>query len=119
MPQRDAYAHAMASTDTTDSGHEDPVFAALLAAYEETAAAIEAMPDPAHGFSQATKLRDLVDQLVGRAAELRALMAGKVWEAEELSLAALATRIGVSKGRADQFIRAAKAAKAADQPREQ
>ena len=92
---------------------EDPLSSSLTAmrkAYEQAVAAIEAVPDGEEAFSQATQLREAADALVGGAAELRARMAGRIWEAEEMSLAALAQRIGVSKTRADQLIKAARAA---------
>ena len=50
------------------------------------------------------------------ASELRTQAAARIWQAEELSLAALAERIGVSKARADQLIRAARATRKEQQP---
>jgi hypothetical protein len=85
--------------------------AAIESNYSSARAAIEAIDDPQLAFEFATELRDRLDRLVGDAAELRALMVERVWESEQLSLAALAKRIGVSKARADQFIQAAKATK--------
>lgn len=89
-----------------------PGFADLGNAYQAAAMEIEKLPDPASAFAHATELRNRLDRLVGEAAGLRARMAVRIWEAEELSLAALANRIGVSKGRAQQFIQTAKAADA-------
>lgn len=87
--------------------------AAIESNYTDARAAIEAIAtnDPQLAFEFASELRDRLDLLVGNAAELRALMVERVWESEQLSLAALAKRIGVSKARADQFIQAAKATK--------
>ena len=84
--------------------------AAIRASYASARAAIEATADPHEAFQLASEFRDRIDELVGEAAELRARMVQRVWETEQLSLAALAKRIGVSKSRADQFIQAAKAA---------
>jgi 3-methyladenine DNA glycosylase/8-oxoguanine DNA glycosylase len=84
----------------------------LTRAYKEAAAAIEAIPDPQRAFAYATQLANLVRDLFPEASELRSRTVARIWEAEELSLAALAQRIGVSKARADQLIRAAKTARA-------
>jgi hypothetical protein len=92
---------------------KDETFAALRAAYAEAVAKIEALPNHVQAFHQATALRDTIDQLVGEAASLRARMAGRVWEVEELSLAGLADKIGVSRSRAEQFVKASRAAKEA------
>jgi hypothetical protein len=78
--------------------------------YERVRSAIEAIPEPQQAYEAASQLRDFVDDLVGDAATLRARMAHRIVKAEKLSLAALASRINVSKARADQLIRAAKAA---------
>ena len=71
-------------------------------------AAIEATPEPGLAFERATALREVTDRMVGEAADLRARMAARIFESEKMSLATLANRIGVSKARADQFIRSAK-----------
>lgn len=95
-------------------GDEQPDAAldrALIELEESAAAAmsaIEATPEPNRAFERATALREVVDRMVGEAADLRARMAARIYESEKMSLAALANRIGVSKARADQFIRSAK-----------
>ena len=94
--------------------HSDAI-ARLRDAYEAVVSEIERDSDAESAFERATELRTQLDRLVGEAAELRARTVARLWEAEELSLAALASRIGVSKGRASQFIQAAKAAEAAKQ----
>jgi len=85
----------------------------LVRLYEQAIATIDAIEDPQVAFEVATehqaKIRDLHDKEEARASRLRARQAVRIREAEELSLAALADRIGVSKARADQLIRAAKA----------
>jgi hypothetical protein len=105
----------MADEEAPNTGHEQGEFPALLAAYKQAVAEIEAMSDGAAGFSRATELRDLLDRLVGQAAELRARMVGKVWESEEMTLSVLASRIGVSKQRASVWVKAAKAAENKEQ----
>src|SRR4051794_39222986 len=93
-----------------------PDLTLLRRAYTQLAAAIRALPDGAEAFQVASELRDELDRIVGDAAELRAALAARVWKEEELSLGALANRIGVSKARANQFIQAAKAAETAPGP---
>jgi hypothetical protein len=88
---------------------QDPI-GAVRDAYRRAVDAIRETGDPQRAFEMASALRDAVDDLVGEAADLRAQMAYRVYKAEELSLAALATKLSVSKSRADQFIRNAKAA---------
>lgn len=87
----------------------------LVRLYEQAEAAIDAIEDPQAAFEVATghqaKLRALHDKEEARSRGLRARQAVRIREAEELSLAKLADRIGVSKARADQLIRAAKASR--------
>jgi hypothetical protein len=89
---------------------------ALTAAYREAVATINAIPDPQRAFEYATQLANALRDTYQEASELRTHAAARIWEAEELSLAALAERIGVSKARADQLIRAARATKKEQQP---
>ncbi len=89
----------------------DAALEAMRQAYNDAARAIEAIPDAQRAFERASELRDVADGLVGEAATLRALMVERIFKAEELSLAALADRISVSKSRANQFINLARAAK--------
>jgi 3-methyladenine DNA glycosylase/8-oxoguanine DNA glycosylase len=89
---------------------------ALTAAYHQAVAAINAIPDPQRAFEYATQLANALRDTYQQASELRTLTAARIWEAEELSLAALAQRIGVSKARADQLIRAARASTKEQQP---
>ena len=89
---------------------------ALTAAYREAVATIKAIPDPQRAFEYATQLANALRDIYREASELRTHTAARIWEAEELSLAALAERIGVSKARADQLIRAARATRKEQQP---
>ena len=61
-----------------------------------------------HAFDSATALADTLRQLAENAANLRARTAARIATEEKLSLSVLATRIGVSKARADQLIKSAK-----------
>jgi len=98
-------------SQATDAAEEAlrTAIAAMRSAYGRAAAAIEAIPDPQEAFEKAGELRSAADDLVGEAASLRARMVQRIWEAETMSLAALANKIGVSKTRADQFLRTARA----------
>jgi hypothetical protein len=93
---------------TDDQAEWRQSFEALREAHAQAVAAVEGVPDAQRAFEAATELVAVTDALVGDSAAARARMVRRIWEAEKLSLAALATRIGVSKSRADQFIRAAR-----------
>jgi hypothetical protein len=77
----------------------------IRSAYLRAAKAIDNAPVSREAFDLATTLRDSLDELQGEAAELRGHAARRIWESEELSLASLADRVGVSKARAAQFVR--------------
>lgn len=83
--------------------------AALNSAYADSTTAVDNIGDGLAAFERATELAALLQDLAKSAANLRAGTALRVAESEGLSLAALAGRIGTSKARADQLIRAAKA----------
>ena len=99
----------MASEDGPAPDPLDVALAAISGACAEAARIIEAVPDPRAAFDGATRLADTLRDAASSAAKMRAGMAAQVWRAEELSLAALAERIGVSKARAAQLVNAAKA----------
>lgn len=82
---------------------------ALEHAHERAMALIRSIPEPQTAFDAATTLREATDALVGKAADLRALMAQRIWQNERMSIAGLANRIGVSKARAGQLLDTAKA----------
>jgi DNA-binding transcriptional regulator YiaG len=69
--------------------------------------AIEADPSSQRALEAATKLGEVARQIIEEAALLRGRMAMRIRDDEKLSLAVLAERIGVSKARADQLVRAA------------
>ena len=96
------------SSSPDDDADVHDALSAMQAAYDDAASAIEAMLDPQRAFERATALREAADQLVGEAANLRARMAERIWKTEEMSLASLANRIGISKARADQLLKTAK-----------
>lgn len=84
----------------------------LVRAYKEASALVAKIPEPQRAFALATDLVNRLQAIYGEAGELRAQMVARIWEIEALSLAGLAKRVGISKTRADQLIRAAKTAKA-------
>lgn len=84
---------------------------ALSRAYEEAAAAIGAVEDPELAFELATELTEVLRVATNNAAEFRVETVGRIWSSNELSLAGLAKRIGVSKARAEQLVKSVKKAK--------
>jgi hypothetical protein len=90
--------------------------ASLRDAYEQAAATIQGDSQTQHAFESATALADALRQLAENAANLRARTAARIAAEEKLSLSVLATRIGVSKARAEQLI---KNVKEADSPNPQ
>lgn len=90
----------------------DAAIQALTTAYAEVLAQIDEMPDLQQAFEHATALAEQVRQMAEQASDLRAQIVRRIWDAEKLSLAALAKRVGVSKARAGQFVQAAKATEA-------
>ncbi len=88
------------------SNHEQATaqIAEALQRLQETFRTVEETTDPQRAFELATKLVDDLGALYEQAADLRARQVGRIWRAEELSLADLAERISVSKARAGQFV---------------
>jgi hypothetical protein len=95
-------------TDESAKEQLDMAIDALERAYNDAVAAITAMPVAQQAFNGATRLADLLRELAEAAPALRAREARRIWEEEQVSLATLAGRIGVSKARAGQLINAAK-----------
>ena len=77
-------------------------------AYKAAAAAIDAERNPQEAFRLATEVTESLRQRTTDSADLRVLAAARVFETEQMSLAGLADRIGVSKARAAQLMRLAK-----------
>lgn len=88
--------------------------AALTTAVERAMAAIEGA-EPEQAYLHATRLATVLtgshQALANSIATLRARSAGRIQDTEQLSLAALAIRLGVSKARADQLVKRAKQAR--------
>nr|WP_055506801.1 hypothetical protein [Nonomuraea pusilla] len=81
---------------------------AMKRLYEEVTLALQTMPDLQQAFVRATRLADDLREMADGAALTRAKVAARIHDAEGLSLAVLATRLGVSKARADQLLKAAR-----------
>ncbi|TDB97420.1 hypothetical protein E1267_39825 [Nonomuraea longispora] len=81
---------------------------AIRQAYEDAEVALNSMTDFEEAYQLATQLADGLRTLADAAALARARSAAQISEAEALSLAGLATKLGVSKARASQLLRAAR-----------
>jgi hypothetical protein len=90
------------------------VIRALVRNYDRATAAVLALADPQTRYDSASEVRELLRKMHDAFAEIRTDAAAVIRESEKLSLAGLAQRIGVSKSRADEIVRAAKAGKTAD-----
>ncbi|GAA1021452.1 hypothetical protein Aple_073750 [Acrocarpospora pleiomorpha] len=84
------------------------VLFALRRAYREAVKAVQATADAHEAYESATRLADGLREMADAAARVRAATAAQIQKAEKLSLAGLAERLGVSKARADQLLRAAR-----------
>lgn len=82
--------------------------AELACTMKDVATVIDTIVDPDAAFRDATTLGLHLAQHVETAASLRAHAAQRIYDAEKMTLAELADRIGVSKSRAHQFLDAAK-----------
>jgi hypothetical protein len=98
------------STDTPEDRRLHAALDELGAALDAIGDAIDAMGGRQEGFDWATRtgatITSVRADLSQRAETLKARAAAKIWEANNLSLAGLANRIGMSKARADQLVRA-------------
>ncbi|MEU0570872.1 hypothetical protein ABZ297_36510 [Nonomuraea sp. NPDC005983] len=81
---------------------------AIWQTYHEANEAIQAMPDLGSAYESATGLAVAMRQMADTAALTRARMAARIRDAEGLSLAGLAAKLGMSKARADQLLKAAR-----------
>ena len=87
---------------------------AAIAAADAALAAIRRATDPQAKLEAAGKLVDGLRARSDEAARIRHAEAARIYEEESLSLAQLANRVGISKARADQVIRAERNRKGAD-----
>lgn len=84
---------------------------ALAQAVKDALAFVRAMPPDQAAFTAATELADTLREAAEVGAGLRSETVRRIRDVEQLSLAALAERIGVSKARAGQLAGSTKNAK--------
>jgi predicted XRE-type DNA-binding protein len=89
---------------------------ALTRAYSRIVEHIDATTDHQQAFRDATEASEALRKMYDHITAIRANTVLQIKEAEQLSLARLATQIGVSKSRANEIIRTAKAARKAESP---
>lgn len=77
-------------------------------AFDVAVLEIQRGTDLSRAYQGATELVETLRRLFERSADLRAQSAARIFDAERMSLATLADRIGVSKARAAQLIKTAK-----------
>ena len=82
--------------------------AALLKSAEATLDSIAALGDPQERLEAYSRLAEELRMVSDMAARHRGEEVLRIKDAEALSLAALAGRVGISKARADQLVRAAR-----------
>jgi len=79
----------------------------LKDAYAALIAALDACEDPYEAYALVTEAGDLLRALAEDIAHQRALSVRRIYAAEELTLLELGDRLSMSKGRADQLLKAA------------
>lgn len=84
----------------------------LAEAFTTAVAVIQSQPDGRQAFRAATDLLASLRTAIRDARQLRATLALRITEDEKLSLAGLADRLSVSRGRAQQLTEAAKTVRA-------
>jgi hypothetical protein len=97
----------------------EQAIACFQAAFADVVAVIRAEADGRKAFQDATELANLLRAWGGDAAGLRADLALRVAEDEKLSLAGLADRLSMSRGRAQQLTETAKAARTKEEDRDE
>jgi len=90
------------------SEHDDDVYAALDV-LDRKLDRIDAMPGGEAKTSAIRALAEEIQKLYNRAAGIRKGEMFRIRDEEKLSLAKLADRVGISKARADQLVKAAEA----------
>jgi len=79
---------------------------AIRAAFARAIAAVQASPDVAQAFRDASALGDLAKQLESESAGFREYLAARLADANSLSAAELGKLLGISRSRAGQLIKA-------------
>lgn len=103
------------SDDDREAGEQlAEILASLAELLERAAGVIGRISDPHEAFRAASRFATVLRDAATEAARLRTETVARIWTAEKMSLAELAGKIGVSKTRADQLVRATKAGKDGD-----
>jgi hypothetical protein len=104
------YTASMAIADDHDAHRRAlaDALATLVDAHRTALSVVESISDRQAALAATSQIANELRMAYEEATELRNKIAYQIWKTEELSLAALATRIGVSKARADQIVRAVK-----------
>lgn len=91
---------------TTHEAREqtDTAVRQLVDLHRSVTAACAADPDAHDAFTAASEWTRTLSGLIAEMSQVRADIAARIWADEQLSLQGLATRIGVSKARAQQFV---------------
>lgn len=79
---------------------------AIRAAFARAIAAVQASPDAAQAFRDASALGDLAKQLESEAADFRAYLAARLADTNALSVTELGKLLGISRSRAAQLVAA-------------
>ena len=95
------YDHVVTEGDSSDRARL--AAAGFEAAYQVAVRAISDISDPDAAFSASSEMSDLLRKMRDEVGEIRTRIVGEIWRREELSLAKLAERIGVSKTRAAEL----------------
>lgn len=102
--------------------HLEPVEAVRAAitdidrAHDSAVAAVNAASDPVAAMAAMNELGAHMQALADADAELRKQIAGRIWDAEKMSLAGLADRVSMSNRQAEQLVKDAKGGDPAPPP---
>jgi hypothetical protein len=95
----------MGDAEATDDEAFRAAVEAWIKAYERIERTAENAPGRQRWLERAVHLVNQAEDQTQRAYEFRDRAIAEIWEAEKLSLAKLAGRVGISKARADQIVR--------------
>jgi hypothetical protein len=107
------YDHVVTEGDSSDRARL--AAAGFEAAYQVAVRAISDISDPDAAFSASSEISDLLRKMRDEVGEIRTRIVGEIWRREELSLAKLAERIGVSKTRAAELAQTVRLREAREQ----
>jgi hypothetical protein len=103
-PVQQGLCLAIMGAGTGQQQTAEEALATLHSAYDEAVTAIQAIPDSRREFQEATELARVLGEWSKQAGKLRAAVAVRIAEDEQLSLAGLANRLSMSRSRAQQLM---------------